>query len=241
MAAPYLTFSQIGQRVARRCRRSWTHTDHAAGIRQSINDAMDEMSRYAAWPFRMADATLALGSPDSSGTRYYDLPSDFGYIDPKAMRSTGHNRPLIYESYDFVVDIDPTWTSQGSPDYWGIHGRQFFFYPRISTSWAAGASNAIYYAYSKMLKHVAEDGSATSTEYGDTDSPDCPADYAEGLLNGALVRELEVRLGPGAGDRANVMWQTFLTRMAGKTDVIGGGGSPFVRLSRRNLIGSSLR
>ena len=33
-------------------------------------------------------------------------------------------------------------------------------------------------------------------------------------------------------------FEAFLARMVGKTDVIGGGGSPFVRHSRRNLVGS---
>ena len=200
MSAPLLTFDQIGKRVSRRTRRTWSNTVHAEGIRQSINDAMDRMSRHAAWPFRMSDATITLGTPDATGTRYYNLPDDFGYIDPDAVRSTGYSKPLIYVDYGFIIREtgDPTWAEKGNPSHWGIHGRQFFFWPRVSTAWASDSDNAIYYAYSKMLKHLAEDGTAAdSTEYSDTDNPDCPAHYGEALVIGATSYELEVRLGPG--------------------------------------------
>ena len=149
-------------------------------------------------------------------------------------------------SYAVVVGWDPTWASKGSPEYWGIHGRQFFFYPRVSASWAADSANSLPYAYSKMMKHVADDGATVSGtfptgRYADADYPDLPHDEHEGLVDGALYRELEVALGPGAGDKTQAKWLNFLTRMAGKTAVIGGGGSPTIRLSRRDLVGSSMR
>ena len=243
MAAPLLTFTQIGKRVARRTRRAWTNTVHAEGIRQSINDAMDRMSRHAAWPFRMTDLTLSLGTPGSSGTRYIALPDGFSYIDPDAMRSTAYTRPLIYVDYAFIIREtgDPTWAENGNPSHWGTHGRNFFFWPRISATWVT-AGGAIYCAYSAMFKHVAESGTAAdSTEYGDTDNPDCPAHYHEALVIGATAYELEVRFGPGGGERAMAQYDAFLARMAGKTDVIGGGGSAFIRHSRRNLVGSAFR
>ena len=242
MAAPLLTFEQIGKRVARRTRRTWSNTTHAEGIRQSINDAMDRMSRFSAWPFRMTDLALSLGSPGASGTRYIAVPDDFGYIDPDAMVSTSYTRPLIYVDHSFIKREtgDPTWADNGNPSHWGTHGRNFFFWPRISASWVT-AGGAISCAYSAMLKHLAENGTAAPTEYGDTGNPDCPADYAEGLVLGATAYELEIRLGPGGGERAMAQYDAFLARMVGKTDVIGGGGSPFIRHTSRNLVGSALR
>src|SRR3990167_570019 len=240
MAAPLLTFEQIGKRTARHCRRRWTNTTHAENIRQSINDAMDEMSRFAAWPFRMSDTTLSLGSPGAPGTKTYALPDNFGYIGPLMVRSSDHKDPLIYVGADFVVERDPDWSDQGSPDYWGILGREFFFWPRVSATWAT--TGTIYYAYSRMLTHVAESGTASdSTEYSDAGNPDCPAHYHEALVDGAAARELDIRLGPGAGDRHRTRWCAFLERMAGKTDVIGGGGSPTIRYLKRHLVGSSFR
>lgn len=241
-----LTFAEIGTQVARNTRRAWSNPTHAQGIRQSINRVMDNLSEFGTLYFRMTDATLSLGNPPAAGTRYIALPLDFGAVDPGGMRRSGLSLPMTYYDHASINQMDPTWASNSSPDYWGVIGRNFFFYPRISATFVSGGG-AIYVAYSQALQHVADDGIAVATgvfpdvKYGDADYPDLPYDSHENLIDGASWKELDIRRGPGAGREYEARWLAFCVKMTTKTAVIGGGGSPYIRHSRRNLVGSSMR
>ena len=216
-----MTYDTIITEIADNCRRQVSETGQKTFIRRQINLAQQEMQRFQ--PIWWLETTLSqsLGSPGATGTAYYDLPSNFDFMDWRTMHSS--TRQLLYVGIDWVDINDPDYSENGEPSRFGVIGKQFFFHPRVSASYALTGTVAARYFKDMLAMNTTGTATGGGVDYGDSDTPDAPLVWQEGILLGGQYRVLKF-LGVPRWDTVRTEFRALMRELSGRGPTVGGPG-----------------